>query len=218
VSPSRKPIGRFHVITDTVVQNRYRHAEIARLAIAGGADTIQLRDKRLSDGELAEIARETLAVCRTAGVPLLINDRVDVAGRVGADGVHLGREDAPIASARKALGRGAIVGGTASTADELAAVEAEGADYVGFGHIFATGSKQKTGPPVGVETLRQACASLRIPLIAIGGINAANAAAVVGAGAWGIAVIGAVCGADDPEAAAREIARTLAEAGGNHAN
>jgi thiamine-phosphate pyrophosphorylase len=196
------------------VQNRYSHVELARLAVAGGADSIQLRDKRLSDGELADVAREVLVVCRRAGVPLLINDRVDVARQVGADGVHVGRADEPIDYARRVLGREAIIGGSADSVDEAVAVDTEGADYVGFGHIFATGSKEKTGPPVGVETLRRARVAVRIPIIAIGGITAANVKSVVEAGAWGVAVIGAVCGADDPEVAARDIARILAGAGG----
>jgi thiamine-phosphate pyrophosphorylase len=206
----RKPIGRFHVITDTVVQDRYGHAELARLAIAGGADTIQFRDKRLADDEQIAAARETLAVCRSAGVTLIVDDRVNVASESEADGVHLGRTDAPIEAARRALGPDAIIGGTAGSVEQAVSVEGQGADYVGFGHVFPTGTKQKDGPPVGTKMLAEVCAAVDIPVIAIGGITAYNAGAVVEAGAWGVAVIGAVCGADDPEAAARAIAVAIA--------
>jgi thiamine-phosphate pyrophosphorylase len=206
----RKPIGRFHVITDTVVQDRYGHAELARLAIAGGADTIQFRDKLLADYDQIAAARETLAVCRSAGVTLIVDDRVNVASESEADGVHLGRTDAPIEAARRALGPDAIIGGTAGSVEQAVSVEGQGADYVGFGHVFPTGTKQKDGPPVGTKMLAEVCAAVDIPVIAIGGITAYNAGAVVEAGAWGVAVIGAVCGADDPEAAARAIAVAIA--------
>jgi thiamine-phosphate pyrophosphorylase len=209
VIPVRKPIGRFHVITDTVVQDRYGHAELARFAVAGGADTIQLRDKRLPDDEQIAAARETLAVCHGAGVPLIVDDRLNVASESNADGIHLGRLDVPIGMARQVLGSEAIIGGTAGSVEEAISVAAQGADYVGFGHIFATNSKAKEDPPVGTEMLAEVCAAVDIPVIAIGGITADNAGSVVEAGAWGIAVIGAVCGADDPEAAARVIAEAV---------
>ena len=209
MSPVKKPIGKFHVITDTVVQDRYGHADLARLAIAGGADTIQLRDKRLSEDDQIVAARETLTVCRSAGVPLIVNDRLNVASESKADGIHLGRLDTPIEAARRELGPEAIIGGTAESLEEAVSVAAQGADYVGFGHIFPTGTKQKEGPPVGTKMLAEVCAAVDIPVIAIGGITAGNAGAVVEAGAWGIAVIGAVCGAGDPEAAARAIAAAV---------
>jgi thiamine-phosphate pyrophosphorylase len=212
VSSNRKRIGRLHVITDTTVQNRFDHEQLARFAVAGGADTIQLRDKRLPDKELTAVARSVLAVCRQAGVAFIVNDRIQVAAEAGADGVHLGREDAPIAVARSALGPDAIIGGTAATAEEVAQVAASGADYVGFGHIYPTTSKRKPGPPVGLERLRRACDATGIPVIAIGGITAATAADVVRAGAWGVAVVAAVCAADDPTGAARELALAVATA------
>jgi thiamine-phosphate pyrophosphorylase len=206
VSASLHRVGRLHVITDTTVQDRFDHEQLARLAIAGGADTIQLRDKSMSDDDLAAVARGVLAVCRAAGVPLIVNDRIHVARAAGADGVHLGREDAPVAAARAALGPGAIIGGSASTEDEAAQVAAAGADYVGFGHVFPTTSKHKQGPPVGLDGLARACRAARIPVVAIGGITAGTAGDVVAAGAWGVAVIGAVCAAADPMEAARGLA------------
>ena len=201
----RKQIGRVHVITDTVIQQRFTHVELARFAVAGGADFIQLRDKRLSHGGLVAAVRETLSACRPVHVPLIVNDDVTAAEETGADGVHLGREDASIGDARSKLGPDAIIGGSAGSVEDALAVEREGADYVGFGHIFETGSKSKTGPPVGLETLRQVCAAVDIPVVAIGGITAQTAGDVIKAGAWGVAVIGAVCGADEPEIAVRAI-------------
>ena len=206
MSPGPKRIGKLHVITDTTVQDRFDHEELARLAVAGGADTIQLRDKLMGDEELTAVARNVLVVCRRAGVTFIVNDRIQVAAEAGADGVHLGREDAPIAVARSALGPDAIIGGTAGTADELATLAASGADYIGFGHVYPTSTKQKPGPPVGLDRLRRACDATRTPVIAIGGITAATAAEVMRSGAWGVAVIGAVCAADDPVTAARELA------------
>lgn len=202
---NRKTIGRLHVITDTVVQTRFGHTELARLAAAGGADCIQLRDKNLGRGELAEVARSVLAACRKAGVSLIINDDVELAVEVGADGVHLGRSDTPIPEARAALGPDKTIGGTAGSIEELKTVERLGADYVGFGHVFATASKAKAGRPLGVENLRRAVLAANVPVIAIGGVSAGNLPEVMAAGAWGAAVIGAVCGAADPAAAAAEL-------------
>jgi thiamine-phosphate pyrophosphorylase len=206
VIPVSYRVGRLHVITDTTIQDRFDHEELARLAIAGGADTIQLRDKLLSDDDLTAVARRVLAVCRVAGVPFVVNDRIQVAAESGADGVHLGHDDAPVATARAALGPDAIVGGTAATAEDVAQVAAAGADYVGFGHIYPTATKRKPGPPVGLDGLGRVCAMALIPVVGIGGITAETAAEVVRAGAWGVAVIGAVCAADDPMGAARELA------------
>jgi thiamine-phosphate pyrophosphorylase len=209
VIPVSYRVGRLHVITDTTIQDRFDHEELARLAIAGGADTIQLRDKLLSDEDLTAVARGVLAVCRLTGVPLVVNDRIHVAAASGADGVHLGHADAPVGAARAALGPGAIIGGTAATAEEVVQIAAAGADYAGFGHVYPTSTKQKPGPPVGLDGLGRACAVALIPVVGIGGITAETAAEVVRAGAWGVAVIGAVCAADDPMGAARELAMAV---------
>ncbi|UCH84622.1 MAG: thiamine phosphate synthase [Candidatus Latescibacterota bacterium] len=198
-------IGRLHVLTDQTIQSRYTHAELARLAIKGGADTIQLRDKNVSAGELIKTARAVGEVCRRAGVLFVVNDRADVALAAGADGVHLGQNDLPVQAARKLLGDGMIIGGSASTIDQAVATERMGADYVGFGHIYATESKVKNGFPKGPDMLRDVQAALGIPVIAIGGIDLDNIDAVVKTGAWGIAVIGAVCAQDDPALATRRL-------------
>lgn len=198
-------IGRLHVITDTVVQTRYSHEALAEMACAGGAGVIQLRDKQLDDDALTEVALRVREICTRAGAQLIINDRVEVARAVGADGVHLGQTDAPLSS-----GAGMIVGGTAGSVSDALAVERAGADYIGFGHIYATTSKHKPKPPVGIATLAEACAAVKTPIIAIGGITAATAADVMGAGAWGVAVIGAVCADEDPRAATARLAEAIA--------
>jgi thiamine-phosphate pyrophosphorylase len=197
-----KRIGHLHVLTDETVQDRFSHTELALRAIAGGADTIQFREKRKGAGELVRIAEAIRRVCGDAGVPFIVNDRVDVALAVDADGVHLGRNDLPISAARKLLGPEKIVGGTAATIEEAIEAQDDGADYVGFGHIYLTSSKMKRGDPKGPGALRSVCGALEIPVVAIGGIGEENIAAVLEAGAWGIAVIASVCAAPDPTRAA----------------
>ncbi len=204
-----KPVvGRFHVITDTR-ETRFGHVELVELAIAGGADTIQFRNKTLASGAALQTAKTIGALCRKAGVTFIVNDRLDIALATDADGVHLGQRDLPIAVARRVLGPSRLIGGTASTLDEAREAERNGADYVGFGHVFPTTSKDKSGREVGSEALRAACRTISLPVIAIGGIHAGNLAEVMDTGTWGIAVIRAVCAADDPRAAARHIADEL---------
>jgi len=202
-----KNIGHLHVLTDETVQARFTHLEIAEMAIRGGADTIQFREKKRSTKELVELAESLQRLCRARSVPLIIDDRVDIALAVDADGVHLGQRDLPVAAARRLLGPDKIIGGTAATLDEAIAVQNEGADYLGFGHIYATASKEKRGDPKGPGALVEICGALSIPVIAIGGIGQENFLPVLDAGAWGIAVIAAVCAAADPELAARELKR-----------
>jgi len=200
-----KRIGHLHVLTDETVQSRFTHVELAEMAIAGGADTIQFREKNRSTGELIAIAESLRRTCRARNVPLIINDRVDIALAVDADGVHLGQRDLPVPVAREILGPTKIIGGTAATLDEAIAAEREGADYLGFGHIYPTASKQKRGAPKGPEALAEVCRALSIPVIAIGGIDRENFLPVLDAGVWGIAVIAAVCAAANPTLAAREL-------------
>jgi thiamine-phosphate pyrophosphorylase len=202
-------VGRFHVITDATTQTRFSHVELAEMAIAGGADTIQFRDKTSASGAAIETAKVMRAMCRRAGVTFIVNDRLDIALASDADGVHLGRRDLPIEAARHILGPSRLIGGSASTLDEARDVERNGADYVGFGHVFPTVSKQKPGAARGPEALRAICDAVGIPVIAIGGIDAGRLEEVMETGAWGIAVIGAVCGAADPRGAAARIAEGL---------
>jgi thiamine-phosphate pyrophosphorylase len=208
----KKQIGRLHVITDVAVQDRFTHAKLAGFAVAGGAGTIQFRDKILGTREAIDTARTLKRICAGAGVPLIINDRADVALAVDADGVHLGRNDLPIATARQLLGPGKIIGGTAGTVEDALHARETGADYIGFGHIFPTQSKDKPSPPVGLEALRVVCSRVDIPVIAIGGITRQNVEQVIMAGAFGVAVIGAVCAQEDPETATGGLASAIEQA------
>jgi thiamine-phosphate pyrophosphorylase len=201
----RVTIGRLHVITDTVLQTRYSHAELAERAILGGADTIQYRSKHPDIRVMIEEASLVAAVCRAHGVPFIVNDRVDVALAVGADGVHLGRGDMPVEMARRIVGEGMIVGATIRSREHLEEAVRAGADYAGLGPVFSTSSKSVGIEPLGIETVRVVCAGSPIPIIAIAGIDAGNAPSVIAAGAYGVAVIGAVCAADDVRGAAERM-------------
>jgi thiamine-phosphate pyrophosphorylase len=200
-----KKIGRLHVLTDTALQNRFSHLELTEQAISGGADTIQFRQKGGSTKELIEIAAGMRRLCTDKGVTFIVNDRIDVAIAAEADGVHLGQDDFPIPLARKLLGNNRIIGGSAATPEEIEICILEGADYVGFGPVYPTGSKDDAGPVSGIDRLKQIVTSTPVPIIAIGGIDRNNASHVMGAGAHGIAVISAVCCRKDPQKAARDL-------------
>ena len=203
------PTGRLHVLTDTELQSRFSAVELTRLALAGGADTIQFRQKTGSTRELIDLARRLKELCTAASVPFIVNDRVDVAIASQADGVHLGRDDFPIPLARALLGPDRTIGGSASTPDQARQCIEEGADYVGFGPVYCTDSKQDAAPASGLDTLRTVVRAVPVPVIAIGGISLENTPAVAHAGAGGIAVISAICCQSDPEAATRAILRAL---------
>jgi thiamine-phosphate pyrophosphorylase len=198
-----KKIGKLHVLTDAILQTRYSHLELAELAIAGGADTIQFRQKEGSTREMICVAEEMQGLCRRAGVTFLVNDRVDVAIAAHADGVHLGQSDFPIHLARKLLGDEAVIGGSAGNLEEARKCLAEGADYVGFGPVYATTSKNDAGSASGLGLLGQIVREIPLPIIAIGGITADNIPLVMETGAYGVAVISAVCCQSDPLDAAR---------------
>lgn len=204
-----KDIDRLHVLTDTELQQRYSHEELARLAIAGGAGVIQFRQKQGSTRQMIETARHMLAICRRHKAKLIINDRLDVALAAEADGVHLGQDDFPLAQAREILGPDKIIGGSASSVEEAALCRAGGVDYIGLGPVYPTTSKADAGPAGGLDLLRRVSREFGLPVIAIGGVNAARAAEVMGAGAHGMAVISAVCCQPDPREAAAELLRAM---------
>jgi len=194
-----------YVITDNILSQGREHAEVARAAIQGGATVIQFRDKALGSRALLETAGEIKALCKQAGIPFIANDRLDIALAVDADGLHLGQEDLPAAIARKFLGKGKILGVSATNLDEALQAEAEGADYLGVGPIFATGTKPDAAPPMGVEELREVVERVSMPVVAIGGIGHGNVSQVIAAGADGVAVISAVVSAPDIAAATAEL-------------
>ncbi|MFH1489082.1 MAG: thiamine phosphate synthase [Pseudomonadota bacterium] len=213
-----KGIGKLHVITDIVLQSRFSHEKLTEAAIAGGADTIQFRQKVGSTRDLIDSASRMSRICKDAGVTFIVNDRLDIAMASKADGVHLGQDDFPIPFARRLLGRDMIIGGSAATIEEAGICLSEGADYVGFGPVFPTGSKNDAGPVSGILVLRQVVKTIPLPVVAIGGIDEKNIPAVLRAGAWGIAVISAVCCQEDPEKAARSLYHALKaeESGGTN--
>jgi len=204
-----KKLGRFHVLTDTCLQTHFSHVELTGLAIAGGADTIQFRQKDGSTRQMIRVAELMQALCKKAGVPFIINDRVDIAIASHADGVHLGQDDFPIPLARKLLGEEAIIGGSAGSMEEARKCLAEGADYIGFGPVYPTTSKGDAGPAAGLGLLKQIVEAIPLPIIAIGGVTVDNTPPVMQTGVHGIAVISAVCCQNDPAEAARCLRRLL---------
>ena len=204
-------IGRLHVIISEDLGDaagsrpRFTRLELAVAALRGGADTIQYRRKKGDYGGWMEEAGEVAELCRSYNVPLIINDHVQLCIDVGADGLHLGLNDMPVAEARSILGPEKIIGGTSRTIEHIRAAAADGADYVGFGPVWATGSKSIDDPVRGVDHLRAVARESPIPIIAIGGIDIERAARAIDAGAHGVAVIGVVAGAEDPERVVRGV-------------
>jgi thiamine-phosphate diphosphorylase len=154
---------------------------------------------------MIEEALELCQLCCSYNVPFIVNDRLDVALAVGADGVHVGQDDMPAAVARKLIGPGKILGVSVENVAQAQAALADGADYVGASPIFATPTKTDAPPPMGIEGLQELARGCTLPIVAIGGLNAANAAAVLRAGAAGLAVVSAIVSAEDVERAAREL-------------
>jgi thiamine-phosphate pyrophosphorylase len=206
-----RPIGHLHILTDSELQSRWSPLDLARAAIEGGADTIQYRRKHGSTRAMLEEIIAIRELCRRKKVPLIVNDRVDLALCADADGVHLGGEDLPIPLARDILGPARIIGGSVETEDGAPGRWREGADYAGIGPIFATPSKLDAAPAIGLEALGRAVRIAGLPLIAIGGINEATLADVLATGVHGVALLGAVCHADDPAAVVARM-RALIEA------
>ena len=184
---------------------------LAGALVEGGARVVQLRIKGAEAGEMLAMARVLAPWCRTRGVGLIVNDRVDVALAAGADGVHLGQDDLPLAAARAIVPAGFVVG--VSTHDEAQARAAAegGANYLGFGPCFTTTTKHNPDPVVGLPRLARVCAGSPIPVVAIGGITLDTVAAVVAAGAAAAAIIRAVNDAADVTAAARAVTAAFAE-------
>lgn len=209
-----KSVGRLHVITDEVLQDRLTHVELAAAAAAGGADVIQYREKRqLSTKEMMRVAVLMSLACREFGTTMLIDDRVDVAAAVGATAVHLGREDLPPYVARQILGPDAIIGGTANSVEEAVKVARQPVDYLGVGPVFGTTSKgNRAAPMLGLERFGEICDAVDKPVIGIGSITADRVKDVLAAGAYGVAVLSAVVCQDDPQASCREFSSEIERA------
>ena len=190
------------VITDRACGGRDL-IEVVRSALRGGAGAIQLRSKAESTREMVELGRALKVETDAAGALLLVNDRVDVALVIGADGAHVGDDDLPLDAARSIVPRGFFLGRSVDTAEEARTAEREGADYVGAGPLQATPSKLDAAPAIGLAGIRAIAAATSLPVIAIGGVDERNAGGAAAAGAAGVAVIRAVMQAEDPEPAVR---------------
>ncbi|MBI3333731.1 MAG: thiamine phosphate synthase [Candidatus Omnitrophica bacterium] len=199
---------KLYAIIDRSVLGGRDPAEVAEAAIRGGAEVIQWRDKQARDGEFLQVALRLRELTRRLKALFVVNDRVDVALLAKADGLHLGHEDLPVRQARTLGGRSLLIGRSTHSLPEALEAQAAGADYIGVGPIFATPTKPEA-PAVGLELIRAVKPAIRIPWVAIGGIDLGNLPLVLSAGADRIAVVRAVAGAADPERAARSFKEIL---------
>lgn len=197
------------LVTDRLLCRGRSLVEVVARALAGGVTMVQVREKEADTETFISVARAVRDCTRRHGVPLIINDRVDVALAVGAEGVHLGQRDVPPEEARRMLGAEAIIGLSVESDADVIAAEGRPVDYYGISPVFATSTKRDHAPALGLDGVRRLRGLTRRPLIGIGGIHAANAGAVVAAGAEGVAVVSAVCAAEDPEEAARALAAAV---------
>lgn len=194
-----------YLVTDSGLSRGRPMRGLVEAAIAGGVTVVQYREKSAPTRRMVEEAGELRALCRTHGVPFIVNDRVDVALAVDADGVHVGQDDLPAPLARRLIGPRRLLGVSAENLGQATAAEREGADYVGASPLFATPTKPDAAPPMGLAGLRALAAAVRVPVVAIGGLNEANVAAAIEAGARGVAVVSALMAAEEVEAAARAL-------------
>ncbi len=201
---------QLYVIIDRTAVGGRALAEVAASAIRGGADVIQLRDKTASARQLLEETARVLPLTRAAGIPLIINDRADVARSLGADGVHLGQDDLPVNDARDILGPDRLIGKSIHNLEQALAAEREGADYIGVGPIFPTPTKPDTRS-VGPALINAVSSAVHLPIVCIGGIDGTTLESVLEAGAKCVAVVRAVCGVNDPEQATRVLKERLGQ-------
>ena len=193
-----------YAVTDRHWLNGRSLRQVVEESLDGGVTMVQLREKQLEEGTFLEEAKELQALCRQRRIPFLVNDNVDIALAMNADGVHVGQSDMEALDVRKKLGPDKIIGVSAQTVEQALLAQAHGADYLGVGAVFPTGSKDDA-LEVPFETLKAICQAVRIPVVAIGGISKANVEQLRGSGICGVAVISAIYGADDIEGAAREL-------------
>ncbi|RXK50370.1 thiamine phosphate synthase [Halorientalis pallida] len=196
-----------YLVTAEAISAGRSTVEIVEAAIDGGVDVVQLREKEMGARDRYDLGLELRELTREADVALIVNDRVDLAAAVDADGVHLGDADLPISVARDQLGADAIVGRSVSTPEAAREAERAGADYLGVGAVYPTDSKDTDpeGTEIGLDRIRAVAEAVELPFVGIGGVNPDNAAAVIEAGADGVAVISAITAADDPAAATRAL-------------
>jgi len=211
-----------YLVTDRSLSRERSTLEIVKSGVAGGVTCVQLREKNCSTRKfikealsVKEFLKEALSVkefLKTSNIPLIINDRVDVAQAVQADGVHLGQTDMPFAMAKVILKDSMIIGISVESLEDAIRAEKDGADYIGISPIFSTPTKSDTAPPLGLEGLKEISKAVSLPKVAIGGLNRKNAGEVILNGADGIAVVSAIVSADDPRKAAEELSYIIKKA------
>jgi len=194
-----------HLVTDRSLSRGRSLVEVVAEAVAGGVTCVQLREKSCSTREFLQEALALKELLQPLRVPLIINDRVDIAQAVRADGVHLGQTDMPISHARRLLGPDCLIGISAESVADAIEAEQQGADYIGISPVFSTPTKTDTASALGLEGVRRIRELVCIPLVGIGGINQTNARQVIAAGADGVAVVSAIMAAESPQLAAQVI-------------
>lgn len=204
-------VPRLHVLTDARPADEV--LSFVDTVLQAGAPCVQLRAKGLDDRAWYQLAAAMATRCHQVGAHCIVNDRVDIARAAGADGVHVGEDDLPVAAARRAAGPNLLVGATARSPEQAARAVADGADYLGVGPVFPTSSKDGLPDPIGTEGLAAVTHAVGVPVIGIAGVTADRVAEVLAAGAHGVAVVGAVTAAADPHRAVRELLDRVGEDG-----
>ena len=200
---------KLYLVTDRDLSLGRSLEEIVREAVAGGVTIVQLREKDAATGEFVELGRRLMSLLKPLGVPLIINDRVDVALAIDADGVHIGQSDMSYADARRLLGPDKIIGLSVENFEDLEAANKLDVDYIGISPVYGTPTKTDTAEPFGLEGLKEAVRLSLHPTVAIGGMNVATAGEVIAAGADGVAVVSAICSAASARDAAAELATII---------
>lgn len=199
-----------YLVTDTNICSREKLVSVTEAAIKGGVTLVQLREKDISTREFFAEALELKKLCKHYNVPLLINDRIDIALAVDADGIHIGQSDMPLKVSRKILGPNKIIGLSAGNVNRAVEAVSDGADYLGVGAVFPTSTKKDVSN-VGIEMLKQVRKSVDIPIVGIGGINPDNISQLYGSGIEGVAVVSCIMGSDDPYAVSKQLSQMVKE-------
>lgn len=203
----KKNVRGVYAIIDPEVESPLGPVELCRAVLAAGVRVVQLRAKKLFALDFYLLAREMAGLCKSSGAVFIVNDRLDIALCAGADGVHLGQDDLPLAEARKIGGENLIIGISTHTREEALEAQGGGADYIGFGAVYKTGTKDDVTAPQGPEKLREISELVMIPIIAIGGIGLSNLKQVRFSGAAGAALISGIARTPDPGAEAARLVR-----------
>ena len=206
-----------YLVTDRDLSRGRPLIDVVGAAIQGGVTCVQLREKTCSTREFLTQAVSIKEFLKERGIPLIINDRIDIALVVQADGVHLGQSDMPLELAQRILPETMIVGISAESPEDAESAEKGGADYISVSPVFGTPTKTDTAPPLGIEGIREIRRRVKIPIVGIGGLNEINSADIIRAGADGIAVVSAIMAADNPEETARRLKQTIMQAKQNEA-